>query len=241
MRRKLGMTYPGARFTTWLLLGLAVGCGGGGSGGTTTGPDAGSHTGPLLPLKEGNSWTYRVTDNGVVTTKVGTVGALEPVGIGPHQDIPAFKVTTTKDDNTDQAISWQALEGDRALRYREQAFSKSTGALKSDTYWDPYRLHADGSAAHTASGASWLEAYAETQVPADGSPAATKQVTEHWTVEQVGASVTVPAGSYSDAIIFTRAASDSSTTKSYWYVRGIGKVKETGGQTEELASYEVVP
>jgi hypothetical protein len=33
----------------------------------------------------------------------------------------------------------------------------------------------------------------------------------------------------------------SSTAKTYWYVRGIGKVKETGGQTEELVSYEVQP
>lgn len=32
-----------------------------------------------------------------------------------------------------------------------------------------------------------------------------------------------------------------STAKTYWYVRGVGKVKEIGGQTEELSSFEVAP
>ena len=32
-----------------------------------------------------------------------------------------------------------------------------------------------------------------------------------------------------------------SNLKTYWYVPGVGKVKETGGQTEELVSYEVAP
>jgi hypothetical protein len=31
----------------------------------------------------------------------------------------------------------------------------------------------------------------------------------------------------------------SSSTKEYWFARGVGKVKEVGGQTEELVSVEL--
>ncbi len=223
-----------------MAIGWAVACGPN-AGTDAPESDAAPPTGPILPLAARNSWTYQVTDNGVVTTKVGTVGAEERVGLGPHQDELAFRVVTTKHDGTDQTVSWQATVNGRVLRYREQAYSAATGALKSDTYWDPYRLHADGTPEHTTAGADWLESYTETKVPADGSAETTTSVTEHWTVEQASASVSVPAGTFSNAILFTRAASDSSTTKTYWYVRGVGKAKETGGQTEELASYEVAP
>jgi hypothetical protein len=30
-----------------------------------------------------------------------------------------------------------------------------------------------------------------------------------------------------------------STPKTYYYARGVGKLKETGGQTEELVDYEL--
>jgi hypothetical protein len=50
--------------------------------------------------------------------------------------------------------------------------------------------------------------------------------------------VTVPAGTF-HALILQKAG--SSVAKTYWFVRGVGKVKETGGQTEELVEYHVVP
>ena len=59
-----------------------------------------------------------------------------------------------------------------------------------------------------------------------------------WTVDAVSQMVTVPAGTFR-AIVLTKAG--GSSLKTYWYVPGVGKVKETGGQTEELVSYEVRP
>jgi hypothetical protein len=35
--------------------------------------------------------------------------------------------------------------------------------------------------------------------------------------------------------------STATGSKTYWYVPGVGKVKETGGQTEELVSFDVDP
>ena len=50
--------------------------------------------------------------------------------------------------------------------------------------------------------------------------------------------VTVPPDTYEDPVVIQKAG--GSSLKTYWYVRGIGKVKEAGGQTEELASFTVV-
>jgi len=55
----------------------------------------------------------------------------------------------------------------------------------------------------------------------------------------VGQTVTVPAGTFDNAIVLARTSDGSE--KFYWFVAGVGKVKEEGGQTEELVSYQVNP
>jgi hypothetical protein len=205
----------------------------------TSSPDAGAvdTSVPLLPWAVGNNWTYRVTGSGAVTQKITTIQAEEVVGgSGPHADDMAFKVETSKMDGTDKALSWQLDVNGKVERYREQSFSASSGALTLDEYWDPYKLHIDGTAEHTAANATWLEVYNETKVPVTGS-STTSEEHDRWAVDQADASVTVPAGTFDHAIVITKAG--GSDLKTYWYVRGVGKIKETGGQTEELVSYTV--
>jgi hypothetical protein len=202
--------------------------------------DAGPRrTGALLPWKAGYSWTYQVTEAGLVTTKVTTIGDLELVaGTGPNAGTMAFKVVTKKQGGTDQTISWQAALGDKVVRYREQAFYPTgamEGMLQEEEHWDPHKLHIDGTAEHTTAGATWLEDYTETKLPVGAQPA-THQARDRWTVLSASEPVTVPAGTF-DAIVLQKAGGQ--TTKQYWYVPGIGKVKETGGQTEELVSHTV--
>ncbi len=194
-------------------------------------------TGPLYPWKLGNSWTYRTTEDGEVSSKVTTLASEEMVGgTGPNATKMAFKVVTKK-GSTDQTISWQALEGERVVRYREQSFKASTGELELEEYWEPSKLHFDMSAAHTAAEAAWVEEYKETKLPvAEASSTDTER--DAWSVDGVDQLVTVPAGTFR-ALIVRKAG--GSNLKSYWYVPGIGKVKETGGQTEELESYQVSP
>jgi hypothetical protein len=209
--------------------GASAGAGGEGPGATPTGP--------LLPWAVGNSWTYRVTEDGMVSDKVTTIGDLEPVGgEGVNAELSAYKVVTTKKNGQDHTDSWQAPDGDRVLRYREQAFSASTGELELDEYWDPYKLHVDGSAEHLVEGSSWLEEYEETKFPV-GDTESTSTRRDRWSVKSLSESVTVPAGTF-DAVIFQKVGAGS--LKTYWYVPGVGKVKETGGQTEELMEYELV-
>ena len=195
-------------------------------------------TGPILPWKVGNRWTYRVTDSAGVTTKETTIEEEETVGgTGPNADKRAHRVVTKKQDGADQTISWQVDEGDSVIRYREQSFSAKTDALELEEHWDPYKLHVDGTDEHTTLGAQWLESYQEFKAPVD-LPETEATARDFWTVDGVGEEVTVPYGTFSDCIIFQKVG--GSKPKTYWYVRGVGKVKETGSQTEELVSYELV-
>lgn len=190
-------------------------------------------SGPLLPLAKGNAWTYKVTKEGKTSTKVLTVEAEETVGgEGPASDARAFRVASTKDGKAD-AVTWEALEGKKFVRYREQELSKS-GAVKSETHWDPPRLTVDGTSAHVAKRATWSEEYAETVIE-DGDDK-TSDEKDSWSVDAVDETVTVPAGTFR-ALVLRRQG--GSKAKTFWYVKGVGKVKEDGDELEELVSYEL--
>jgi hypothetical protein len=210
--------------------------GSGGDGGSSPRPE-----GPLLPWAVGNTWTYRVTKDGVVTLKTTSIGETEMVGgDGPNADAMAYHVTTAKGtDANDHTESWQAPSADdpdRIVRYREQSFDAISGNLELDEYWDPEKLHVDGSAAHTVKGASWLEAYAETKLPVGLTPT-THDVRELWTVLEDDATVEVPAGTFEHVIHLQKSGGGSA--KEYFYLRGVGKIKESGTQTEELTEYQL--
>ena len=221
--------------------------GGGSSAGGTPGAGGSSGSpamsrGPLLPWTVGNSWTYRATEDGTVTTKRTTVGELEAVGgTGPNKDKMANVVITHKNDtgdgvDLDETRSWQALEGDRVVRYREQSFSRSTKALELEEFWDPHKLHVDSSAERVAVGATWLESYKENKIRVGGQASYDIATNDRWFVDGVE-SITVPAGTFEAVVL--RKVSGSMNEKKYWYVPNVGKVKETGGQTEELTEYQV--
>jgi hypothetical protein len=227
---------------TWLALALAVasltGCGGIDPS-EASGGDGGELVGDLLPLQVGNTWTYRVTSGGEVTTKTQTVGEQEQVGgTGPNAGELAFRMTTRRGaSGSKETVSWQARVGDDVVRYREQAFHGTTGALKLEEHWDPYKLRVSGASERRQAGATYLEEYSETKVPADGATTTATQ-TDRWEVVSSSEQVTVPAGTF-QALVLRKSGGMSQ--KTYWFVPGVGKVKETGSQIEELVSYEVSP
>jgi hypothetical protein len=53
--------------------------------------------------------------------------------------------------------------------------------------------------------------------------------------------VTVPAGTFTTVHVQRVSGSGSTKQKDYWFAKGVGKVKETGGgqQNEELMSYSI--
>jgi hypothetical protein len=214
----------------------------------------------FLPLAVGNRWTYKVLEPGSSYEKTTEVVGREAVGgAGSARDEIAFKVATRRSTNgkTDLTISWQAWEGTRLVRYREVEYAAALGtreptAVSSETAYEPHRLRLDllpgGSPLEAA--APWIETFEErTSIPgrspevqpcaADGSCAKT----ERWAVVDVDRPITLTLdGSRTElrALVVARTGSGGSE-RLYWFVPGIGKVKEGGppgaSTIEELTSY----
>lgn len=200
--------------------------------------------GALLPFKSGNTWKYRVTDAGVITEKTTTIGALEAIGgTGPHATEMAYRVTTRKGtDLNDQTESWQAPSpesADRILRFREINYGATSRMPNLETHWDPAKTHVDGDREVLIVDHHWLERYDETRTTFDGRVPTSSVEGDHWTVLSVDESVTAAGERYDQTVHFRK--NTSSTTKEYWYKPGVGKIKEIGGQTEELVSFTLVP
>ncbi len=202
-----------------------------------TAPDEQNERGSLFPLKTGNSWSFRTTKGSEVGNKTQTVGALEMVGgAGPKSSTMAFKMLTTKDDGMDKTESWQAEVDGKIVRYRERAYAASNGALEIEEYWEPYKLRIDGT--QLAVGTTYTEQYRETKILTGETPA-TANSSDVWKVVAVDEKVTVPAGTFT-AVVIEKVGGTSS--KRYWFARGVGKVKEqSGAQLEELTSYKLMP
>lgn len=227
------------------------GTGGGGTGGSGSGGTGGGATGPFLPLAAGNRWTYLVTElndmgQEVTVTKVQTVMPMEPVGgTGPNKETMAYRMVTTKGQGgTDETISWQARVGDRVVRYREQSFGATSNMVELEEHWDPYKLRLDESAEHTVASDPWQEMDWETKIIPGAAPT-TAEVREVWKVTAAQQAVTVQGKQYDVMIVTKTSVGQSSTSsKTYWWARGIGKVKEIRNDqvgVEELVSYELQP
>jgi len=186
-----------------------------------------------MRLVEGASWTYTVDDGTEVTDKTQSVGPLEDIG-GEKAGTLAYRLTTTKPGG--QTISWQEDTGDAVRRHRELDMS---GDSFTDEIYQPYRTRIDETAAHTAEGATWSESYTELVTDADDVTTTADKV-ETWTVVAVDEAITVPAGDFC-TIHLDRSSTVGGvpgSMKSYWFARGVGKVKEAGeNQTEELVSF----
>jgi hypothetical protein len=187
----------------------------------------------FLPLVTGATWTYRITDSGTgaVADKTNLVGPLEDVG-GMKAGTMAFKVTTDKLDG--QTVSWQERMGNLVIRHREQSFDLA-GTMTREEWYDPYKLRLDESPEHVMAGAAaYVQSYNEL-VTGTTMPVAKS---ETWTVLAVNQSVTVPAGTF-ECLVLRRTGGTGAADKTYYFARGVGKVKEEGGQLEELVSFNI--
>jgi hypothetical protein len=229
-------TLLGLAFAALAALGTLAACGNE-TGGSPDDTDGGGGTGRYLPLAVGATWTWRVTDSaGTSYDKSSTVEALEDIG-GQKAGTMGFRVRT-KGGGGD-TLSWQQDTGTSIVRHREQDFHVD-GSMKTDSFYMPFKLRVDESAAHLAAGVDYELAFTEiAKKIADGSTQ-TLQKGETWSVVSVDEQVTVPAGSF-HCLHLHRVATDDAAgaSKDYWFARGVGKIKETGGQTEELASYSL--
>jgi hypothetical protein len=235
--------------------GTVANAGGSGGTGTDTAPPGDTGTpvgGDYFPFAVGNVWEYEVLQAGQATErKVQTIVRMEAVGAGPDKDKVVFRVESRRPDGIgDATISWQAREGSKVVRYREQACSAGSVILANGTVdkctvteedtWSPARIRIDEmpKGMPYAKDLSWDETYTETKTTINlvRTPpmTTTNEVhTSKWTVIDVGTTV----GTYKDCVVL-RKTSMQDVAKTYTFCKGVGKVKEEGaGQTENLVKF----
>lgn len=238
-------TIAGLATATALLALLAVGaggCGGGSDTPPTTGDDADvgtptPTTGPYQPLTVGSTWTYHVDDQGVVYDKQSSVEAFEDMG-GDIAGTMGFKVRETV--KAAIQLTWYEQTGTDVRRHHDQ-LADDTGRQLSDEWYSPYLLRVDEAPEHLVQGATWTINYTHTKTTSS-KPTTTSNHAESWTVDGVDVVTAVPAGTF-NALKVTRTDTSDGSTKTQWFVRGVGKVRErTGnGHFEELTAYNIAP
>lgn len=247
----------------WML----VGCGGGNSlpGGEGPGqsnpdgdvglpgdPDPGEQENPaarsLWPLTAGSVWVYDIQDpvHGNFQKHVTAVGT---------RDVPGAPAGTTgmmvhsKQDRVATGVvyeeySWQ-VEQSNGLVVRLREEDHRDGVQVRTTTWAPATVK---SLARAPSSLPWVyqSAVQELTVLGDGSKE-NSDPTYSWRVLEVGVTVHTKAGTFTNAVKIRRdKLTDAGEVKegkerTYWLVPGIGKVREEGERTEDLAAYDVKP
>ncbi len=184
--------------------------------------------GDLYPLAVGNRWTFRVTDSsGVVSTKTQEI-----TGTTMTSDGKTAFVTLTRRAEDKGTRSVQGYEDERMVRYSEQT-------LQGDSVIFDYRFDPPGLRIHSGQrdvGATYSDSHDKLKLDVNGDVLEVESKVHTFTVEAVE-TIQVPAGDF-ECVRISRA-SETTTDKIYWYAPGVGKVKEIGGQTEELASVDV--
>lgn len=177
----------------------------------------------LFPLAIGASWTYRVIDleTGAESAKTRSIEAFEDVG-DRKAGVHAYRMRV--ENANGHSVSWYEDLGVGAgvVRHREQSFEGAV--LEKDEFYDAHKLRADERDEHRVTGATWTETYTETKI-VPGSPEEVEEETRTWTVELDVETITVPAGTF-DALRVRRTSPSGGTDKTYWFVDGIGSVKE---------------
>jgi hypothetical protein len=222
---------------------LAAGCGATGAQTGMTGPLAADGAVPMTtsgrfqPLAVGATWVYQVTDtNNVAYTKTSTVLAYEDVG-GPFAGTMAYKISETVKSKT-QFTWYQATPTDER-RLHDQTVD-AAGTLVDEDWYTPFDPRIDEAGDHLTAGATWPVAYTDAHT-SKTKPPKTTTVNENWSNDAVGETVTVPAGTFSAMRITRTDASAGGTSKTQWFVPGVGKVREQNntGHLEVLTSYQL--
>lgn len=184
----------------------------------------------LFPLALGNRWEFLVSEAGKAdTTKIQTVSST--ASVDGHAAFVLISENATKGNRTE---SIQYMEGTKLVRAFEESWDD--GELEERARYTPAALRLD--TALLPLGTTYEAVHLEEHLDANGiviPPATSKD--ETFFVEAVDESVTVPAGTFTAVRIRREVVGGS--TKTYWYVAGVGKIKEVGGQTESLVSSDV--
>ncbi|AEI66016.1 putative lipoprotein [Corallococcus macrosporus] len=218
----------------------------GGPGGQGNGEEP-TGTQTLWPLTTGSTWVYDIQDpvEGNFQKQVTVVGPGEVPG---QPGINAVQVHSRQDRVLNNVLyeeySWQVeLTNGLVVRLRED--DHRDGQQVRSTTWSPATVK---SVARVPDALPWTykSDVLEHIILGDGSRDE-KSPTYIWKVLETGVTVTTKAGTFTNAVKIQRDKVNDNgevkqdKTRFYWLVPGIGKVREEGERTEDLASYDIKP
>jgi hypothetical protein len=193
-----------------------------------------------FPLVDGTSWTYHHTN--LVDDPWDET---DTVTTGTYQGEDVFILEDEEDAQGEQTHSTHVIDGTQVLRaYKE--ISIGDEVVQTTTY-DPAFLRYDE--AWTKSGQTvtldddWTQVCVVASTASNCAPGAIKpgSTTHTYTVLDVAAKITVPAGTFTTVKI-QRDNVNSPETKVFWFAAGVGKVREenpASGAVTELSAYEI--
>jgi hypothetical protein len=183
-----------------------------------------------LPFEVGFTWEFRVTDpaTGAVDTKGQAVVASEN---HPCDGLPVLVQITSKWDG-ERVESWFRREGDAIVRLRQIDYDERGEKIRTQIFTPP-RLRLDESPSRIASGAQYIDTYTATELDGSGQVIDSVQETDQWTVVDADLACSTPMGEHR-CLQVRRLRLRSGSVKEYSFVRGVGKVREEGGQLEQL-------
>ncbi len=187
----------------------------------------------FLPYEVGNSWTYEVTDpaTGAVETKSQWVDS-EVTWDGDGQ--AALLQITEKSPG--ETRNFTRLMGDAVIRLEQEDWT-GLDTLDRTTTYEPYAIRIDEAADRIADGATFEESFTETEYDELGVLQRTQPATEDWEVMASSEPCEAAIGSFASCLHLRRVRVGAMTTqKDFWFVAGVGKVLEEGGQTESLVA-----
>jgi hypothetical protein len=143
----------------------------------------------------------------------------------------------------DRTESWQEDTGTAIVRYAEDSYAPGQTTAKLRETWAPHKLRLDEAPEKLMAGAKYTVMYRETHKDMPASPlgrTTTQDRMEVWTVQSINDSVTVGGTVIPNCLKINRVGTDAGamSNKTFWYARGVGKVKELGNQLEELTAVE---
>jgi hypothetical protein len=184
-----------------------------------------------LPYSEGYSWTYEVTD---LVLQETTTKSQSVTGTMNHPDdgMPVFIQVTNK--SSGRTESWVRQSGDALIRLQQVDYDADS-VLERTTVYEPGKIRLDETAARIASGASFAENYTAIIFDEFGAEKSRTDLTEQWQVLSVGDPC--PGADFADYdCLEIERARTGTPSKTFWFAAGIGKVREEGGQIEQLTA-----
>lgn len=185
----------------------------------------------LLPMSVGNIWRYQVTEVGTgnppYTKRQELTEEMTPAG----ESEPVIVQQTTKAGG--QTVNWLRRMGDAIVRVRQEDYDE-LGALERTTMYLPYKLRLDEAPERLAVGTVFDEMYTSVITDPNGLETSRTDVIDQWVIVDDDVPCETPWGTKSCVQIHRERMVGGLSTKDYWFAPGFGKVREEGGQIEEL-------